>query len=119
MPVSLFLKKETQMMKAIIGPYQSYQSCPKYWNGLFLYNYDQLYDYLSNKSLFNGNQSCVRKSFSTINALIYLLDIVRKNIEKYLYTGMGHSGTRKAFDTVYHQVLLPELSNIGADLCCR
>ena len=58
-------------------------------------------------------QSGFRNSYSTDTCLIHLMDHIRNNSAKGLYTGMIMIDLQKAFDTVDHQLLCKKLEIMG------
>ena len=58
-------------------------------------------------------QSGFRGRFSTDTCLIHLLDHIRSNNAKGLYTGMIMFDLQKAFDTVDHVILCEKLQTMG------
>jgi hypothetical protein len=58
-------------------------------------------------------QSGFRQMYSTDTCLIYLLDYLRTNNAKGLYTGMIMLDLQKAFDTVNHNILCSKLNVMG------
>ena len=53
--------------------------------------------------------------FSTDTCLIHLLDYIRDNNSKGLFTGMIMLDLQKAFDTVDHEILCNKLSCMGVE----
>ena len=58
-------------------------------------------------------QSGFRRRYSTNTCLIYLLDYIKRNNAKGMYTGMTMLDLQKAFDTVDHVNLCKTLEGIG------
>lgn len=75
--------------------------------------YVQLVDFLNKNNLIYENQSGFRSGFSTDTCLIYLLDMIRSNTSKGLFTGMIMLDLQKAFDTVNHDILCEKLKAMG------
>ncbi len=75
--------------------------------------YNQLEDYLKQKSLLYAYQSGFRPSFSTDTCLIHLTDYIKKQMDGGNYTGMVLLDLQKAFDTVDHEILLMKLCSMG------
>ena len=75
--------------------------------------YNQLEKYLNSNNLIYNLQSGFRPGFSTDTCLIFLTDLIRKELDKGNYTGMVLIDLQKAFDTVDHTILLQKLKAIG------
>ena len=65
----------------------------------------QLIDFIKENNLLYEYQSGFRGSYSTDTCLIHLLDYIKGNTAKGLYTGMIMLDLQKAFDTVDHSIL--------------
>ena len=59
------------------------------------------------------SQGFFRQKYSTDTCLIYLLDYLRTDNAKGLYTGMIMLDLQKAFDTVDHNILCSKLKVMG------
>ena len=75
--------------------------------------YRQLVEFLQENKLLYHLQSDFRQKFSTDTCLIYLLDYLRTNNAKGLYTGMIMLDLQKTFDTVDHSILCSKLKVMG------
>lgn len=74
--------------------------------------YNQLSEYPSEHSLLYEFQSGFRSKFSTYTCHINLLDYIKQNNAKGLYTGMILLDLQKAFDTVDHNILCEKLNEL-------
>ena len=73
--------------------------------------YKQLVEFLQENKMLYQLQSGFRQKYSTDTSLIYLLDYLRTNNAKGLYTGMIMLDLQKAFDTVHHNILCSKISH--------
>ena len=77
--------------------------------------YCQLSDFFTRSSLLYEFQSGFRRKFSTDTCLIHLLDYIRDNNSKGLFTGVIMLDLQKAFDTVDHEILCNKLGYMGVE----
>ena len=71
--------------------------------------YDQLNKYLTDHQLLYEYQSGFRSSYSTDTCLIHLTDYIKSDQDKGNLIGIVILDLQKAFDTVYHNILLGKL----------
>ena len=74
----------------------------------------QLNDFIKENDLLYEYQSGFRGSYSTDTCFIHLLDYIKGNNAKGLYTWMIMLGLKKAFDTVDHSILCRKLEDMGS-----
>ena len=75
--------------------------------------YAQLEAYLVENNIIYDYQSRFRSSFSTDTCLIHLLDHIKRNNARGLFTGTILLDLQKAFDTVDHSILCNKLKLMG------
>ena len=75
--------------------------------------YKQIVEFLQENKMLYHLQSGFRQKYSTDTCLIYLLDYLRTDNAKGLYTGMIMLDLQKAFDTVDHNILCSKLKVMG------
>ena len=75
--------------------------------------HDQASTFLNSNNLLYTYQSGFQKKHSTDFCLSYLNDKILKGFDKGLMTGMILIDLQKAFDTIYHDVLMQKLYAIG------
>lgn len=75
--------------------------------------YSQFEKYLVENNLLYNLQSDFRSSYSTDTCLIQLLDHIKNESSKGLYTGIIMLDLQKTFDTVDHHILSQKLKTMG------
>ena len=77
--------------------------------------YTQLESFLVKNNLLYELQSGFRSRYSTDTCLIHLIDHIKAQTAKGLFTGMVLLDLQKAFDTVDHEILCEKLSTVGVE----
>ena len=76
--------------------------------------YDQLYNYLNVNDLLTSCQSGFRSLHSTLTALLETSNNWCVNVDKGLLNVI-YIDLKKAFDTIYHEIILQKLAKYGVD----
>ena len=71
--------------------------------------------FLVKNNLLYELQSGFRSRYSTDTCLIHLIDHIKAQTAKGLFTGMVLLDLQKAFDTVDHEILCEKLSTVGVE----
>ena len=77
--------------------------------------YDQLYHYLNDNKLLSSCQSGFRSLQSTITALLEATNRWSVNIDHGFLNGVVFIDLKKAFDSIYHEIILRKMSYFGND----
>ena len=72
----------------------------------------QIYDYFNN--IFSKYLCGFRKGHSTQHCLLYMLEFLRKALDKGMYTGIFLADVTKAFDSISHDLLVAKLNSYGS-----
>ena len=71
--------------------------------------YEQIYQYLSDNSLFTEHQFGFRKMHSTVSALLDSTNSWYVNMDHKMFNLVALLNLKKAFDTIDHSILLSKL----------
>ena len=71
----------------------------------------QIYDYFNN--IFSKYLCGFRKGRSAQHCLLYMLEFLRKALDKGMYTGILLTDLTKAFDSISHDLLVAKLNSYG------
>ena len=73
----------------------------------------RLYNFLEEFHVFYDLQYSFRKKYSTDHALLSIIEEIRQNLDKGLFSCRVFVDLEKAFDTVNHKNLLVKLEHYG------
>ena len=73
----------------------------------------RMYDFLVSENLISKTQFGFRKGHSTEHAVIYFMDYVTKELENGRHVIGLFLDTKKAFDSINHEILLAKLNSYG------
>ena len=74
---------------------------------------DQTQELLSKNKILYRFQSGLRKNYSNNTCLEHLTDKITNGFEKSLFTGMILIDLQKAFDNIYHKILIKKMKYLG------
>ena len=75
--------------------------------------YKRIWNFLNEFDIIFEKQFGFRKKHSTNHALLSIVEDIRKNLDKKLYTCGVFVDLEKAFDTVNHEILIEKLDHYG------
>ena len=75
--------------------------------------FSRLYKYLTDNNILYKKQSGFQEGHSTEHMITQQVDQINHNFEKYQYTLGVFIKLSKAFDTVYHKILIAKIKNYG------
>ena len=75
--------------------------------------YNRIWSFLEESNILFEKQFGFRTNYSTNHALLSIVEEIRKNLDKKLYTCGICVDLEKAFDTVNHQILISKLEHYG------
>ena len=101
-------KKEDRLLKINYRPISILPTFSKIYEKIF---YIQIYEYFNN--IFSKYLCGFRKSHSTQHCLLFMLENLKKSLDKGLKTGILLTDLSKAFDSISHDLLLAKLNAYG------
>ena len=116
-PSALKIARVTPIFKggdpSDISNYRSISVLPCFSKMLERITYNRLYKYQTNEKLLYSKQFGFQTGLSTEHAIVKLVDQIYKSFEKDHYTLGVFIDLSKAFDTVYHTILIRKLKMCG------
>ena len=106
--ISPLFKKLDRMLKTNYRAVSILPTLSKIYEKLF---YQQLYDYFNN--IFSKYLCGFRKGHSTQHCLLFMLEKLKKALDKGLTTGILLTDLTKAFDCISHDLLIAKLNAYG------
>ena len=101
-------KKDDRLIKSNYRPISILPTLSKLYEKVL---YKQMYEYFN--TIFSKYLCGFRKGQSTQHCLLYMLENLRKALDKGMYTGILLTELTKAFDSLSHDLLIAKLNSYG------
>ena len=106
--ITPIFKKDERLDKTNYRPISILPTLSKIYEKVI---YHQMYEYFD--IIFSKFLCGFRKGQSTQHSLLYMLESLRKALDKGLYTGILLTDLSKAFDSISHELLIAKLQAYG------
>ena len=101
-------KKNDRLFKSNYRPVSILPTLSKIYEKIL---YKQIYEYFN--TIFSKYLCGFRKGYSIQHCLLYMLEYLRKALDKGMHTGILLTDLTKAFDSLSHDLLVAKLNSYG------